>query len=186
MILTHEAYPGHHTEFQTKEAVLYHEKGYFDQSCNLLLTPVGILVEGIANTAIDIISPEKEIFEWIAEALIPKLGLPSRTTDELWQLSKIRDTNFRARNNASMLYHSGKINHEEAIEYIVDHGLCNRKFAEIFSRMIFHPLYSPFIFTYTEGYQLIKDASKGKDRLLLFKRLLNEQILPEDLLAIIN
>lgn len=182
LVLTHEAYPGHHTEFQTKEAVLYHDKGYIEQSCILGLTPAGILIEGIANTAIDIISPEMEIFEWLAETLIPKLGLPSRTAEELWHLSKRREINFKARNNASILYHAGQISQEETIDYIIDHGLCNRNFAEIFSRMIVHPLYSPYIFAYTEGYQLIKNVSIGKDKLHFFKKLLNEQVLPEDLI----
>jgi hypothetical protein len=179
--LIHESYPGHHTEFQTKERCLSMEKGFFEESCFPLLTPKAIISEGIANTAREIISPGKEIFEWVSEVLIPELGLSNRNAIELYEGAKARRLMFDSRANAAILYHSGKIERDEAVDYIRKYALVNRDFAEHFFQMAVDPLYRTYIFTYSEGKRMIDQATKGKHKLPLFRRMITEQFLPSDL-----
>ena len=180
--LIHETYPGHHTEFQNKERCIYEEMKYYEQSCSLLLTPAAVMIEGIARTAINIISPEMQIFEWISEFLLSELGLPSRNPGELYHLEKFRSSLFNARNNAAILFHSSQIGKEEAIKYIVDYGLCDQQTAEHIFSMVVDPLYSTYVFTYTEGYRIIDRAAAGENKLPLFKELISKQLLPNDIL----
>lgn len=179
--LIHEAYPGHHTEFQTKERCLYEEKGYLEESCLLLLTPRAIITEGIAETALEIISPGMQIYEWIAEILIPELALPRISPIELKSMGRAWWLSVNSRSNAAILFHSGKMGKDEAINYIETYALMDRNAAEQFFRMVLDPLYRTYIFTYSEGKPLINQAAKGEDKLPLFRRLLTEQFLPDDL-----
>lgn len=182
-LMIHETYPGHHTELQTKEQILFKELGYAEESCMLLLSPRPIIMEGIATTAIEIISSEMEIFEWIAEDLVTILELPKVKPGELYIRSKVSPVLQNSVSNAAILYHSGNINEEDAIEYLQTYGLFSYELAKNIFKMVVDPLYQTYVFTYTEGYRLIDQAALGKSKLPLFKRLLTEQILPDDLLS---
>jgi hypothetical protein len=70
---------------------------------------------------------------------------------------------------------------DEAINYIETYALMDRNAAEQFFRMVLDPLYRTYIFTYSEGKPLINQAAKGEAKLPLFRRLLTEQFLPDDL-----
>ncbi len=183
-LLTHEAYPGHHIEFQTKERYLYEDKGYAEETCILLHTPWSTIGEGIANTGIDIISPEMEIYDWVSEVLIPELKLPKIEAVELYQTRKARKKLAYAFNNAAILFHTGKIGKKEALEYFETYGLLDRKQSEQSFRFMTAPLLRTYVFNYEEGYRLIEEAAKGKSKLPLFKKLLSEHVLPEDLLLL--
>ncbi len=180
-LLTHEAYPGHHTEQQFKERCLLEEKSYFEESCLLLFTPSTIVTEGIAETALEIISPDMEIYTWMAEELVPALNLTESTAEEFYNKHKVGQKLRYCTANAAIMYHSGTISEEEAIDYIQTYNLVNEKLAKQSFRMATDPLYKTYIFTYTEGYKLIDQACQGKSKLPLFKRLLTEQMLPDDL-----
>jgi hypothetical protein len=180
-ILIHETFPGHHTEFQTKENKLYEEMGYAEEACFLLLSPKAIISEGIANTAIEIISPGLEIYEWISDVLMPDLNIPESKPSELYHMDKDFIALRNCRTNAAIMLNSGKISKEEAIDYVKTYGLVDYKSAERSINFATDPLYRTYVFTYTEGYRLINQAVQGNSKLPLFKRLISEQFLPEDL-----
>ena len=83
--------------------------------------------------------------------------------------------------NAAILFHRGKIGEKEAIEYIETYALANRKQAKQFFKFMTNPLMRTYVFNYTEGYRLIEEATKGKSKLPLFRKLLSEHVLPGDL-----
>ena len=180
-LLSHEAYPGHHTELQTKEKSLYREKGYAEESCILLFTPRSIIAEGIANTAFEIISPEMELYEWMEGYLIPKLQLPKRKALELYHIYEALLTLRHSLSNVAIQFHSGLINEDEAIEYLQTYGLYDPMLAKQLFMKVKDPLYRTYMFTYTEGYRLIDKAVSGESKLPLFRTLLSEQMLPSDL-----
>jgi hypothetical protein len=60
---SHEAYPGHHTEFAIKEASLYRELNQFEHSLLILHSPKIVISEGIANKAISILFSNQEVAE---------------------------------------------------------------------------------------------------------------------------
>jgi hypothetical protein len=182
-LLTHEAYPGHHTEFQTKEKCLYMEKGYPEESCILILTPRSIIMEGIADTALEVISPNLEIFEWIERSLIPEMKLPNMSALELANLHRALVSLRCSTTNAAILFHSGEIGETEAISYLMEFGLFDQKLAKHLFKMVVDPIYCTYVFTYTEGYSLIDNFSQGESKMPLIKRLLSEQMLPGDIMV---
>ncbi len=60
---SHEAYPGHHTEFVVKEERLYRELNQFEHSILILHSPKLVISEGIANKAISILFSNQEVAE---------------------------------------------------------------------------------------------------------------------------
>jgi len=60
---SHEAYPGHHTEFVVKEERLYRELNQFEHSLLILHSPKLVISEGIANKAISILFSNQEVAE---------------------------------------------------------------------------------------------------------------------------
>ena len=182
-LLAHEAYPGHHPEQRIKEQLLLRVEGFSEESCILLFTPKSIVTEGIANTAIDILSQESDIYSWISWDLIPYLNLPEVSAEELQNVHNQLKRLGNCSSNMAILYHTGSMDEKEAIEYLITYMLANEQRAKQSFRFATDPLYKTYIFTYTEGYRLIDEATSGKRKLPLFKRLLTEQYLPEDLIG---
>ena len=60
---SHEAYPGHHTEFAIKEERLYRELNQFEHSVLILHSPKLVISEGIAKKAISILFSNQEVVE---------------------------------------------------------------------------------------------------------------------------
>jgi hypothetical protein len=149
----------------------------------LLLSPSSIITEGIADTAIEIISPEMDIYQWVAEVLAPALGLPSDTPGRLFFKDKFSPVLRSCRANAAILYHSGKIKKDEAIDYICDFELVDRKVGKQIFSMSLYPLYKTYVVTYAEGYRIIDQAARGQNKLALFQKLISEQVLPGDLVS---
>jgi hypothetical protein len=183
-LLAHEAYPGHHTEHQIKERDLLQSKGYFEECCILLFTPRSIIGEGIAETSLEIISSERDIFSWISYEMIPALSLPECNPEELFNKYRSGKKLRNSSRNAAILYNTGEINEDDAIEYLITYGLLDKKRAKQTFRFAADPFWKTYVIAYTEGFRLIEEAVQGKDKLPLFERLLKEQLLPEDLIEL--
>ncbi|MFN2282470.1 MAG: hypothetical protein ACK2TZ_11450, partial [Anaerolineales bacterium] len=70
---------------------------------------------------------------------------------------------------------------DQSLEYLETYIMTSRKITERLLRFIEDPIWKTYVFTYTEGRRLINQAAAGKDIMPLFKLLLTEQLLPEDL-----
>ena len=82
--------------------------------------------------------------------------------------------------NAAILYHTGRLNREQTIDYIQTYGLVSPERAAKSFSFLSHPLYRSYVFTYSVGYDLIHAAA---DPAAIFRRLLTEQVLPSQLAA---
>lgn len=182
-LLTHEAYPGHHTELQMKEKRFFRDKGYAEEACILLFAPSSLIAEAIATTAMEILSTGTDFFEWVAGELIPGLNQRVVEADELslWHKSEI--SLKRCGSNAAILYHSGELGERDVLEYLETYSLVSRKRAQQSFQFIKNPLYRTYVFNYTEGYRLLEDAADGGSKLPVFLKMINEHILPGDLMA---
>lgn len=179
----HEGYPGHHTEHLLKEKALYREKGYAEQAAMLLHSPAAVIAEGIATIALEMIFPEGDHHEWNVERLLPTAKIAT-TPDMPEQLRRISNAGGDLRyvtGNVAILYHTGKLDREQAIDYIRTYGLVTAERAAKSFSFLSHPLYRSYIFTYSVGYSLIKATADPKQT---FRRLLTEQILPSHLATI--
>ncbi|MCL4871063.1 MAG: hypothetical protein KJ063_19060 [Anaerolineae bacterium] len=180
--MAHEGYPGHHTEHQLKEKYLLKEKGYAEFGSFLLHSPAAVIAEGIATTAQEIIFPGDTAHDYIAQMVLPAAGIFDVTGEQLRRKHEAGKGLRGVSSNAAILYHTGQLNQPQTIEYIQSYGLVNPKRAQQSFRFLSNPLFRSYIFTYTEGYQLIANASNG-DKTPLFKRLLVEPVLPSQLAA---
>jgi hypothetical protein len=180
--MAHEGYPGHHTEALLKEQKIYREKGYGEQAAMLLHSPAAVIAEGIATTAVEIIFPNRGEYEWIIDVLLPEAGLAViETADQIKQIIKATSKLRYTTGNAAILYHSGKLNEEQTIDYIQTYALSTPDRAARSFGFLSHPLYRSYLFTYTQGYDLIADAAANGDKREIFDRCLTEQILPSHL-----
>ncbi len=172
----HEGYPGHHTESSLKEIALYREKGYGEQAAMLLHSPAAVIAEGIAVTAVEIIFPNGSQYEWIVDVLLPAAGMDGlETAVSLQQISQASAKLRYVSGNAAIKYHTGALSREQAIDYIQTYALTTPERAAKSFSFLSHPLYRSYIFTYTQGYDLMKASGVENGRLL------TEQILPSQL-----
>jgi hypothetical protein len=176
----HEGYPGHHTEAILKESLLYRERGWGEHAVRLLNAPEGVIAEGIATTALEIIFPNHSSFEWINEVILPAAGLEGEPVEQMVRLNKSGRLLRHVMGNAAILYHTGRLNREQIIDYFQTYGLANKERAEKSFEFISDPLFRAYTFTYTTGYDLIAEAANG-DKMPIFLRLLTDGILPSEI-----
>lgn len=178
----HEGYPGHHTEHVLKEMTLYRQKGYAEQAAMLLHSPTAVIAEGIATAALKMIFPKGDHHEWTAAEIFPAAGI----TGGPEMAAQLRAIDEAARplrylnGNAAILYHTGKLNESQTIEYLQTYGLAGPDRAAKSFSFISHPLFRSYIFTYSHGYDLIAATA---DPRTTFLRLLTGQVLPSRLAA---
>lgn len=177
----HEGYPGHHTEGVLKEKHLLLEKGYPEAASFLLESPSAVISEGIATTAAEIIFPDGSESKWLAEVLLPAAGLSGEPPELLERLAAAARKLGYVAGNSALLYHTGQLNKEQALDYIQTYGLSTPERAA--RTLNFVILFRAYIFTYTEGYDLIDRAAGGQAKWPVFQRLLHEPILPSQLAA---
>jgi hypothetical protein len=179
----HEGYPGHHTEGVLKEKYLLQQRGYAEQAVALLHSPSAVIAEGIATTAVDIIFPNNTQYDWLVEVLLPAAGI--ETGETAAQMRRLAEANKYGRyvsGNAAILYHTGQLTADQAVEYIQTYGLSSRPRAVQSFRFLTHPLFRSYTFTYTQGRALLQQAAAANNNLEeIFGRLLTEQILPSHL-----
>jgi hypothetical protein len=176
----HEGYPGHHTEAILKESLLYRGKGWGEHAVRLLNAPEGVIAEGIATTAAEIIFPGNSRFEWVSNVILPTVGIEGEPVEQLMRLNHAGRMLRYISGNAAILYHTGKLNREQTIDYYQTYGLTTKDRAEKSFSFITHPLFRAYTFTYTIGYDLITEAANG-DKTPIFLRLLVDGILPSEI-----
>ena len=153
----HEGYPGHHTEHMLKEKALYREKGYAEQAAMLLHSPAAVIAEGIATAALEMIFPDDDHHEWNVEVLLPaaKIATPPGLAEQLRRISQASADLRYVTSNAAILYHTGKLDREQTIDYIRTYGLVTPERATKSFSFLSHPLYRAYIFTYSVGYDSV-------------------------------
>src|SRR6266545_3684227 len=174
-LIAHEIYPGHHTEHAWKEQRVVRERGYLEESINLVGTPQGLVSEGIAGLAPEIVVDDEDALT--AEHLA-RLGIA-------YDADLNRSVRRAARPldgvsvNAAQLIHEEGAPTEDVREYLRRWGLRSERRAELNLRFIADPVWRSYITTYTDGYYLCRDFV-GDDP-ARYRRLLTEQLTPADL-----
>ena len=176
---SHEAYPGHHTEFSIKEERLYRELNQFEHSLLILQSPKLVVSEGIANKAISVLFSNQEVAE---------IGLKEFCSNPLKEVS-LEELELQNKIKAklplfwySFAYHALVDRYEE--KELLRYG----KNLEIYSEedlisglaKISNPTYSNNLFMYYLGNNILQkygDVPSLKD----FQNLLVNPILPSDL-----
>ncbi len=140
------------------------------------------VAEGIATTTLEIIFPDDAHFAWTIDALLAQARIAAEPVNLMQRIAHAGHNLRSVSVNAAILYHTGQINREQALDYMVTYGLSSPERAAKGFEFFTSPLFRSYIFTYTHGYNLIA-AAAGADKTPLFRRLLTTQILPSHLAA---
>lgn len=184
IIVTHESYPGHHTEHCLKEASLVRGGGQDEHTIALVNTPRCLVVEGMAEAAVDaVLGPGWG--EWTARILA---GEGVHVEGE--RVERMRGLVLRllpARVDAALLLHDEGGSREEALAYLRRWMLLPPERAEQMIRFLADPLWGAYSVTYSEGGRLV-DAwlaarDPGTSLTDRFTALLREPLLPAQLRA---
>lgn len=177
-LMTHEGYPGHHTERALKERILYRERGWEEASITLLNTPESVISEGIANVALDMIFPEEEATAWLHDVLYPAAGLGHRDVERDRALGRAFRKLAGVGGNVAFLAHEDGLGDDELVAYIRKYDLRSETEARFSLRFIRNPMFRTYIFTYFYGERMLRAALSGADRQDVFRRLLTEPVTP--------
>lgn len=172
-LVSHEAYPGHHTEHALKEKVLYRGKGFCEACIFVYNTPECLISEGIGNAGFEMIFKNREEgYHFLNE----KMGLnidvetDAAVSEALNQLSACNG-------NASLMLHEDNCDIPEVVQYLVDTGLSTRKRAEKQIQFITNPLFRAYIFNYYVGKEVVCNALKEIDPKIFYEN----QVCPSNL-----
>jgi hypothetical protein len=176
MLVTHEAYPGHHTEHSWKEQIHVREGGRLEESALMVGTPSSLIGEGIAELASEILLGDDR--ERVTAAHVEGTGV-RYDADLSRAVNEAKIPIGHVGGNVALLIHKRGASEEEALEYSMRWGLSSPRRAKQSVRFVTDPVWGSYITTYTDGYELCRRWVDGDPA--RFKRLLTEQLTPADL-----
>ena len=175
--LTHEIYPGHHTEQAWKEAVLVQERGFLEQTIGVLWAPHAVVSEGIAELAEEILLGDdgqqltSEHLRRLGIAYDPEIG--SRVSEAR------RTLGSRVMSNLGLLKHERGAADDELLDYARRWSLQPEDRVKKMIASLEERVSPGYVVCYPEGYRLARGFVRGDVE--RFKQLLVEQLTPADL-----
>ena len=185
--ISHEAYPGHHTEHSIKEHRHYRENGLLEHSILLSNAPSAVISEGIAVYGIkQILSPDELID--IYQQILEETGLSKYNGQFIYEFFHIvsRPLGKVGNNEILLLYEKGASD-EQVIAYGMRYKLTSEKDETKYIRFLKDPLWRSYGFNYTLGYEIISNllsSTENKDQ--MFARLLQEPMTPAQVQRLIS
>jgi hypothetical protein len=163
-LVTHEAYPGHHTELSSKEDV-YQKTGMVEYTIVLLNTPMNVISEGIADYAYNIIFPKE--------------------SRQDWQLSRrLINLKLACLYKAAILKHVVGISNNDVKNFFIDTAFFPEKKAVAYVDFLNYPMFRGYVMSYFFGQKLIErsfsDSNTNQVRLRL-KSLMRNLNYPSEL-----
>ena len=173
-LISHEIYPGHHTEHAVKEKELYREGGYLEHSILLINAPSAVVSEGIAEIALEIITTHEENVQ-ILQSILEQAGLKEVDGIQIYQIRKASRPLKKVDVNQVLLLHSEDASDEEVINYGIRYSLLNEQRSRKWFEFLKDPLWRSYATLYSLGYELVQDfIGRGEDITERFLRLLRE------------
>lgn len=172
-LISHEAYPGHHTEHLMKENLLYRGEGFTEACVFVYNTPECLISEGIGNAGFELIfKSRKECYSLLNRLLNTGIDVEKDT-----QIAEALNELGATSGNAALMIHKDNADESEAVRYLMDMGLTTRERAEKQIEFITHPLFSPYIFNYHLGKEIVSAAYENIDPTLFY----THQICPSNI-----
>jgi hypothetical protein len=175
-LVAHEAYPGHHTEHTSKEIGLVRRRHRLEETIFLVGTPQCLLAEGLADLGLRVVmGPRHE--PAVAEHFAP---LDIRyDADAAHEIAEVTVVLQAVRATAAWRLHEEGADQETVVSELERWALLPRARAAKSVEFLLHPTWRAYITCYVEGYELCRRFVD--DDPARFSRLLNEQLVPEDL-----
>jgi len=182
-LMAHEAYPGHHTELASKEERWYRRAGHLEHSIQLLHAPESVISEGLATVAQEVIFPNQDdLAAWLRDVLYPAAGIQVDVGRQL-RLARAAENLDGVGGNAAFLLHEERRPADEVHEYIRRYNLSTDKEARQALRFISNPLFRAYIFNYSHGRQLLKQAGATSSLWDVFHWAIREPVTPTAIVA---
>ncbi|MDH4107816.1 MAG: hypothetical protein OEW35_05840 [Gammaproteobacteria bacterium] len=180
----HEGYPGHHTYNALLEQNLVIGKGWLEFSLYPLFSPQSLIAEGSGNYGIDLAFPGAERIEFEKSVLFPLTGLDATEADRYYALQGLLARLSYAGNEAARDFLDGRIDRDQAVQWLVDYALNSPERA--LQRTQFIDSYRSYVINYNLGQDMVRgyverDTSTADDRWARFERMLSNPVLPRDL-----
>lgn len=181
-LVAHEAYPGHHTEYCRREAVLVGLRGWDEHRVVLVGSPQSLIAEGVAEQALHaLVGPGWG--PWSAGVLD---GVGLGFDGELAERMALATAPLvRVRQDAALLLHDRRARPEDVHAYLRRWLLVDDRRAGEILRFLADPLWRGYTTTYVEGASLVGRwlDRPGGSRLDRLATLLDEPWTPSTLRA---
>lgn len=163
-LLAHEGYPGHHTEHSTKEAVLVRERGWHEHSIQLINAPECVVSEGIATNALDMVMTRAEVEDWLTGDLARQAGLKAQDVQAYLDAGRAQQGMKSISGAAALMLHRDRVPETEVLAFLMRYNATTEARARQSLRFIQNRMFRGYIFTYSVGYELVKDfvAARGE------------------------
>jgi len=178
-LVTHEVYPGHHTESSVKEQVLVREQGRLEETIALVPTPQAVLSEGIAEIGSDVVLDDASREE--AYAILQRHGIELGDAELGVRIRREIDRLRTVSLNAALMIFEDGMSHDDARAYVQHWTLNSPEQAAQSVRFVTDPTWRAYTITYSAGRDLC-EAYVGRDPAKL-RRLLTEQVRVSELVA---
>lgn len=191
MMIRHEGYPGHHVHMTMIDQHLYRDNNWVEYSVIPTNTPLAVIAEGIAEYGChDLIGPSAENLKFEREVLFPLVGFDPSEAEKYFEIIGLKDELDGAMIEAARQYLDGKMNNQQAHEWLEQYCLATFSGAERLLRFI--DQYRSYVVNYSLGRDLVKNyinSQCGTDdseerRWELFNQLLSTPITPSELIEV--
>jgi len=183
----HEGYPGHHVYNLLLEREMVNERGWVEFTIYPLFSPRSFLAEGTANFGIDATFPTEARLKLEETVLFPLAGLDPQRVREYYEVQDlVKELRF-AGNEAARGYLDGKMDADEAVDWLTTYSLMSRDRAE--KRLRFIEQYRSYVINYNLGQEMVGQyiESRGgtpeqpEERWRLFSDLISRQAVASEL-----
>ena len=183
VMLAHEGYPGHHTEFAIKEAKLIRQMDFQEHFVTLINSPSCVISEGIARSALETVLTNQELEDFYREEILPRAEMTHLDAKKIIEIQQAEQKIRHLWGNAAFMLHDQKKSMDEVISYLRKYEMSTEQEANRAIQFMSGPLDRSYIFTYTVGYDLLKELFNHVDRDKYFARLLEEPVTPSQIRA---
>lgn len=178
----HEGYPGHHTLNLLMEKNLVADKGWLEYSLYPLFSPSSLIAEGSGNYGIRLAFPGDERIQFEKEVLFPLAGLSTDDAERYYELLDLTSKLSYAGNEAARDYLDGKIDTQQAVDWLVQYSLSSPERAR--QRVAFFDAYRSYVINYNLGQDMVADyiergSPNHAERWRRFAEMLSSPMLPE-------
>jgi hypothetical protein len=177
----HEGYPGHHTEFTVKNKLLYDQLKWSEHCIILLNTPAGVVIEGIADTALEVLFSPNEKIKIELEEFCPN---PNKE-DSIETLIRQDELKYKIKKFVVHLANRANIegcSEKELFDYGMNFGFYPKENLQSDISFILDPKYRIYIYTYNYGRELIAKKFGFPPKLDDFRYLLSNPVLSSDII----
>jgi hypothetical protein len=139
ILVTHEVYPGHHTEHTSKELELYSKRNQLESSILLINTPDCTMSEGVADAAPRFV-----------------IGESTNVDDRIQRLGRRQELMVSV--NTALLVHHRHAEVDEAKRYFMEEAAIAKEEVDKRVQFVLDPAWRGYIFTYYVGARLVEEA----------------------------